>query len=378
VNRKHLALIAALVTALSGSAQAARGPAVGPTTIIRNAPECGGLGFSKLITPHTERGFSCVHTAGDVFNPYSAAMAMSLGAKKPATAKVPCYGDGQSGPRVQMIYGYYQGLPNRSALVAKQLRTEMAPRMQAVINAQSLGHELGIRFAWTKGCGAIDLITVKFPVSVQNATDPRDPGGQITRAIEYLASHGFNRQDRKYQVLWDGWNNGACGIGELALAGPASSLPLNPLSEGLPTLGGHTDPGTVVPLPNTKYSMVFNHAGGKTGPSCFNTQGISKVVPQIHELFHTLGAVQLDSPNANTGHCNDAPSIMCPGQGPGYGGGISNKSCAKVLVETLDCNMDDYWNPDPKVGSYLFNHWNIAKSTFFGSQPQDLLAASPL
>jgi hypothetical protein len=105
---------------------------------------------------------------------------------------------------------------------------------------------------------------------------------------------------------------------------------------------------------------------------------MSTVLPQIHELFHTLGAVQLDAPHANTGHCDDAPSIMCPGGGIGYGLGVNNPSCAKVIVETLDCGMDDYWNPNPNAGSYLSTHLNIAKSQFFGPQPQDNLAASPI
>ena len=124
--------------------------------------------------------------------------------------------------------------------------------------------------------------------------------------------------------------------------------------------------------------MVFNHAGGKNGPSCFNTQGLSKVTPQIHELFHTLGAVQLDSPHANTGHCDDAPSVMCPGRDPGTAAASTTRAAPRSLVETLDCGMDDYWNPDPKAGSYLSYHLNIAKSQFFGQQPTDLIAALPL
>jgi hypothetical protein len=265
----------------------------------------------------------------------------------------------------------------------------MAPRMQAVINGQALGRNLGLRFACTKG--AVDVKVVKFPSSVQNGPHPEDPGFVLGRAADYLDSIGLNREDRRYQILWDGWNKPACGVGFLLRAAPVTSLPASPLNEGLPTLGGHTDPGVVV-RPVTKpvlrpifginfstlYSMVFNHAGGPKGPTCFNTQGISTVTPQLHELFHTLGAVQPDAPHANdTGHCDDAPSVMCPGGGPGYGGGINIPACRKVLVETLDCGMDDYWNPNPTVGNYLLNHLNIARSQFFGPQPQDNLAAAP-
>ena len=251
--------------------------------------------------------------------------------------------------------------------------------MQAVINGQALGKNLGLRFAWTKGCGAIDVKVIKFPTSIQYGGDnPGDPTGQLQRAADWLSTHGYDRDDRKYQILWDGWNYGACGIGFLANSVPVTSLPVAPLSDGLPTLGGHTDPALITKVNATKVSMVFNHAGGQHGPTCFDTQGISTVTPQLHELFHTLGAVQRDAPHANdTGHCDDAPSVMCPGQGPGYGGGVSNPSCRKVIVETLDCGMDDYWNPNPSAGSYLATHLNIAKSQFFGPQPQDYLTASP-
>jgi hypothetical protein len=47
-------------------------------------------------------------------------------------------------------------------------------------------------------------------------------------------------------------------------------------------------------------------------------------------------------------------------------------------VEPIDCGLDDYWNPDPAPGSYLATGDNIATSVFFGPQPQDRLAASPV
>jgi hypothetical protein len=387
VIRKHLVAAVTLALAVSGLA-AASPTAIRSVTTVPRAAQCGGTGFVAVLTPGVGRGFSCFHTTLDAFDSRASAYARAMGIK-PATAPVKCYGDGTTGPRIQFIYGYYDGLPNRAKTVIPQVRTQMAPRMQAVINAQSLGKDLGLRFAWTKGCGAIDVMVVHFPRSIQYDDDhPGDPYRQMGRMEKYLSSHGFTREDRKYQVLFDGWDVGACGIGEtieFQQAGQQiSSVPSFPLADGFPTIGGHTDPGTllhaggIVPYTSTKYSMVWNHAGGPKGPSCFNTQGISTVTPQLHELFHTLGAVQFDAPHANaTGHCDDAPSVMCPGQGPGYGGGVNNPSCAKVTVETLDCGMDDYWNPSPKVGEYLFSHLNIAKSQFFGPQPQDNLATAP-
>jgi len=405
VLRKLIAVAAALavastgVSAASGSSEPAAGAA--PVSIVRDAIDCGGPGFSKVFSTSGNRLSMCVHTAHDQFDALAGSSARAV-AVKPATAPVKCYGDGQTGPRVQMIYGYHDGLPNRSRTVVAQVQREMAPRMQAVVKAQSLGQDLGIRFAFTKGCKAIDVKVIKFPRSVQYATNPVDPAGQLHRMADYLEDKGYNRQDWKYQVLWDGWNGrnggGACGIAQTYPIDPVTSAPISPLNEGLPTLAGRTDPGTVTrpatspvfrsPIVNdiiplhrnfaANVSIVWNHFGGIKGPSCFNLPSLSRVTTQLHELFHNLGAVQLDAPHADTGHCFDAPSVMCPGDLPGYGGGISNKICRNVLVETLDCGMDDYWNPSPRAGSYLSTHLNVANSQYFGPQPQDLLVTSPV
>lgn len=396
--RKLLSSAAALALACSGVAvatvtgPASYAPGSAPAIVTRDALECGGPGFSKIVSASPQGTSMCVHTAGDPFDTTGASYARAMGIR-PATAPVKCYGDGQTGPRVQMIYGYHDGLPNRYRTVVPQIQREMAPRMQAVIRAQSLGQDLGIRFAFTKGCKAIDVKVIKFPRSVQYTGNPKDPGGQIQRMADYLEAKGFNRQDWKYQVLWDGWNSGACGIAQIYNLDPVTSAPVSPLTEGLPTLAGRTDPGTVTrpaTTPvfkgqlkadrnfSTNLSVVWNHVGSPKGPTCFNTQGMSRVMPQLHELFHNFGAVQLDAPHANTGHCDDAPSIMCPGGGPGYGGGIVNKYCKNVTVETLDCGMDDYWNPAPRAGSYLSTHHNVANTQYFGPQPQDYLTGSPV
>lgn len=387
--RKPLAIVLGLLVASGGAALAATS-ATAPTTssmvrTVKDAAACGGKGFSLITAPATKKGYLCVHNRHDPMGPtpteFAAAAKASgntIAARGPATAKVPCYGDGTTGPRIQMIYGYHAGIPNRAKTVVPLIQKVMAPRMQAVINAQSLGRDLGLRFAMTPGCKAIDVKVIEFPESVQDATNPLDPGGQIGRAADFLAAKGFDRADRKYQIMWDGYNGPACGIGEIVLLDPVTSLPVSPLNDGAPTVGARTEPAVgPAQVFSAKYSMIFNHAGGKKGPSCFQ-RGQSGVTVQLHELFHTLGAVQLDAPNADTGHCLDAPSVMCSGGVEGYGLGIQIPACVKVLVETLDCGMNDYWNPNPRAGDYLSTHLNVAKSQFFGPQPQDMLASSPL
>ena len=68
-------------------------------------------------------------------------------------------------------------------------------------------------------------------------------------------------------------------------------------------------------------------------------------VTALHEVLHTLGAVQPGSPNYdNNGHCSDDFDVMCYSAG-GFGAGIV---CDDPDLEPLlDCNDDDYFNPAP-------------------------------
>jgi len=363
--RKHLALAVALVVASGGAAFAASTSSAPVSSqmirTLKDAAACG-KGFTLITVPESRAGYLCTHTAADPRWPAPASFAQPRAAaavRGPATAKVPCYGDGTTGPRIQMIYGFHGGIPNRAKTVVPQIQKVMAPRMQAVINAQALGRNLGLRFAMTKGCKAIDVKVVEFPEGVQELKG----SGQFGAISNYLAAIGMDREDRKYQVIWDGF--GGCGIAA-AFSGldPVSSAPVSPVSDGSPTIGGRAAPPRTF---STKYSLVWK--------TCYEV-GRSGVTAQIHELFHNLGAVQNDAPHSDAaGHVFDGPSVMNArvGEAPGF-----VKACAKVLVETLDCGMDDYWNPSPRPDSYLSTHLNVAKSQFFGPQPQDLLVASPL
>jgi hypothetical protein len=91
----------------------------------------------------------------------------------------------------------------------------------------------------------------------------------------------------------------------------------------------------------------------------------------LHEMIHTLGAVQLNSTN-NTGamHCNDGADVMCYNDG-----GVNGEQravCAPTAYRTyvVDCNSDDYFSVNPPAGSYLATNWNTANSPFLISTPR--------
>jgi hypothetical protein len=90
----------------------------------------------------------------------------------------------------------------------------------------------------------------------------------------------------------------------------------------------------------------------------------------LHEMSHTLGAVQMGAPHSSgAGHCYDEQDIMCYWDGGPYftsGGDLTyDPGCAGVGInESLDCNKDDYFSPNPSAGSYLATHWNEYDSVF--------------
>lgn len=365
--RRVRRLLGALALLLAlGQPAGAGAPAV---QVLAGAGPCGP-GLTLLVGPASR---SCVHTTSDVFDGRTQAI---WSGGTPATAAPVCYGDGQTGARVQLIYGYVAGTRNNAASVVPQVRSVMAPRMQAVVKAASLGKDLGIRFAYEAGCRSLSVPVVAFPADTVTGAKGSAATVQFPKMITHLKALGYDRTDRKYEVIWDRWNSeSVCGLGELA---PQTDQPTAAnLHNGLPTAGARTDVPSALgqDLPVPRYSAVWHNAFGPRGPSCWALDQSGAGV-QVHELMHTLGAVQLSAPHSDGGgHCTDTPSVMCSVP---WGARPSVTACAVQKVQVLDCGMDDFWNPSPAQGSYLATGDNVATSQFFGPQPQDRLVASPL
>jgi Ricin-type beta-trefoil lectin domain-like len=73
--------------------------------------------------------------------------------------------------------------------------------------------------------------------------------------------------------------------------------------------------------------------------------------------------VNNSAPNSSqAGHCVDGYDVMCY---PGAGVAPTRLRCPdRADARLLDCGHDDYFNTDPKPGSYLATHWNVADSQF--------------
>ena len=93
----------------------------------------------------------------------------------------------------------------------------------------------------------------------------------------------------------------------------------------------------------------------------------------LHEMSHTLGAVQDNAPHSSgAGHCFDEQDVMCyDDKGPYFvdGGGsgdlTDNANCTGLgFGEELDCNNDDYFKADPAPGDFVAQFWNEWDSVF--------------
>jgi hypothetical protein len=290
--------------------------------------------------------------------------------------KPTCYGDGQSGPRIQLIYGYADGYPDRTRVAVPQIRDVIAPRMEAILRAGSAGKDLGLRFQMAPGCKAVDVKVIAFPRAAQETPHPGVAAEQYAALSRHLDASGLNREDRKYLVFWDGWTRqSTCGIATTMLGpAPVSDSPqqVNP-HEGAPA-HGHADVTSAVGLRgiSPKYAVAWAHVFRKNGPSCWGGGRGERPTTPLHELFHVLGAVQASAPNSDgEGHCLDAPSIMC------YGDKTFYVAACDQPVPVIDCGQDDYWDPDPAPGSHLDTHANVARSRFLGPQPQDGVTGLP-
>src|SRR5262249_21291724 len=95
----------------------------------------------------------------------------------------------------------------------------------------------------------------------------------------------------------------------------------------------------------------------------------------LHEITHTLGAVQWDAPHSTQppggndpayGHCWQGADVMCyvENAGASHDMRIDCAPTSGAIATSYDCGRDDAFSPDPEPGSYLATHWNVYDSVF--------------
>lgn len=194
--------------------------------------------------------------------------------------------------------------------------------------------DLGTRF----GPDCVDLQRVSLPRPASSYVDPSTGTEDAGPLIHDLRPRlGAQPGVRIYLVYVEIENRAAGGLASI-------------IDDDTPTGASHAI--------GDRFAFVFSPvASGDIDPQHMAAAG-------THEVFHLLGAVQKSAPNhgsSGRGHCDDSSfDLMCRG-----GAGCElRQHTTTVLLFPLDCNRDDYFNPDPPPGSYLATHWNTYNSPF--------------
>jgi hypothetical protein len=234
-------------------------------------------------------------------------------------AEVPCIGDGTLGNRVQMIYARSPLVADRYTSLLPSFRQWAAELDQATwLSAAETGGGRHLRFVTDADCQLDVARAVLTPLGEGDF-------GQMRTELQAL---GYNRSDRKYMV-WVDTAGGICGLGEV-------------YDDQRPAGDNWNNGGPM-------YARV--------DAPCWH-------YAELHEIFHTLGAVQPDTPHHSAArHCTDEADVMCYDD-DASGPVTMTTVCPPEHEVLLDCGHDDYFSTDPPSGSYLAGHWNTAGSGF--------------
>jgi hypothetical protein len=346
-SRRRLRLATVAIVVLLGAAfSPAELPAVAATSardvvrIVDNTAGCRAPNVAVRV-PALD-AISCFHGGDPAPAPFN------FGTPQPPPGKDPlCYGGGVTGNRVQAVYVTVAGKPDRAGENIPAIKLFYIPHVEASVrNASNAGGaEFGVRWHMPDCKISVDVVTIPAEAA---APEP----DVFTQIWLDAPSAADNRP---------GGAPGVCGIAsgiayDTDTYWGAGDTPVVNVHDGILSM----------------YAITFRSPGPHLGMfNCWGT-GSTGAGTELHELFHTLGAVQMTAPNTNKhSHCTDGPDVMCY---PEFGWPVYER-CQGAL-NLLDCNSDDYFNVNPAPGSYLSTHWNTARSSFLGSSQLDQVPAA--
>ncbi|HLL65752.1 MAG TPA: RICIN domain-containing protein [Micromonosporaceae bacterium] len=261
-----------------------------------------------------------------------------------ATAVPPlrCTGNGTDGHRVEWVYTYETGTPNRLADRLPYIRAAAWAAQQNINDsARREGAQRWLRFVTgATGCELV-VRTVEVPAGSTNVYF------KTWRAT--LQSLGLTASNRIYSVFTENYIPGYCGL---------------------------SDPGDVPDdtNPSTGSSQNRHPVWVTFAKGCFSGNLVT------HELTHALGAMGEAMPHSNVigndaGHCTDGYEVLCGSSG------LTTPCPDPLASRLLDCGRDDYFAINPQ-GSYLPSHFNIAWHSLYldhgtATTPQTTVAPLP-
>jgi hypothetical protein len=243
------------------------------------------------------------------------------------------------GPHIKVVYAYASDVGDRFALFGSAIQryTKAAAAKVALSSDKTLRLDRG------SSCGNafLDVQTVALghPVAFYAANS----------VLADIQRHLPDRRGVNYLVFVD------FDLPMLSAAAGSWAQDDSPWATNAANMTGHS-----------RYAYL--QAGGDDffGSEQLASQYADQV---LHEVLHTLGAVQPSAPHFSGGaHCYQLYDVMCytPKDGTAdvflrdceLSGELPNPGKA------LDCGGDDYFNASPAPGSYLAAHWNLYNSSF--------------
>jgi hypothetical protein len=262
-------------------------------------------------------------------------------------------------PVIKVVYAYPSDQADRfdtyKSVVQAQIKT-----ISGLVYATS-GQLRSLRVDLGTSCGGayVDIQTVPLPHTLDyyRAYGVNGSPSRFDEIVNDVAAALGSSGQRRNALVYadylgatnlDGSSFGAAGQAELITGPPGVS----------------DQPGSGNPH-NTGGLYAVAYGLGRTYFTS-NGQAFGDEVP-LHEITHTLGAVQDSAPHSSqAGHCYDESDVECYNDGGSYfaNGGSTVAACSDSAHEVYDCNLDDYFNPSPAPGSYLATHWNLFNSAF--------------
>ncbi len=243
-----------------------------------------------------------------------------------------------SGPRIKVVYAYASDQPNRFADYRDLIQSDVATIAQWV--AGSSGGLRTLRFDTGTNCGPdyVDIVVVRLPRTRATYTGSDDRASWVVDDINNTPL--FMSGTYNFLVYADGLyaDDGVVGTGQLPY-------------DDSPGLGNDSNIGGLT-------AMVWGDGSAGFGDD--------RITTALHEVGHTLGAVQDSAPSSTlAGHCYEVFDVMCyPDGGPRGSGAWMVNACPYAALLPFECGVDDYFNPAPLSGSYLTTHWNLFNSVF--------------
>lgn len=329
------AAVAIAVMIASGSGAAA---AAGSTPVDVPAGDlCGPLRSIAAADP------GCTHGGDPAPTDAGVRSAAAVAGPTPAA---PCPGDGVSGKRVRVLYGYPKDTKNRVA--AKRAAIQQAAAVaDANLDAATAGTP-GQHYRFY--CAKDVQLTVTAVKLKAIGNDGAFGFNAVIKSLKDQKSLGLGPVNYRsgrfdYVVFVD--NIGCC---------------YRYLGQGTMIFDDRPDPGSNW---NNSASIGAKYAMVRLG---YPVLILAEILQ--HEVGHNLGAVQDSAPHSSgAGHCYEESDVMCYNDGGPYfaGGGGLVSVCGTLPsgMPAWDCDAGDYYDGDtPAPGSYLDDHWNLVDSAW--------------